>query len=173
MERHPVQLHLSSASALAERVAPVENADGKRGIFCKPFYGMWTSTWNEETRLSSWVEWCQSEFQEPLQDKHWFLLTPRTDIRLYTIDTLADLIWLIERYRRDMGARLGFMRHQYLDYERVAQDYDAVHLTEEGQWRTRLSSPADLYGWDCECTLWFRWCFERVEQIEPTVTAEV
>lgn len=48
--------------------------------------------------------------------------------------------------------------------EAIAKKYDAVHLTSEGQWRTRHSTP-NLYGWDCESTLWLRWKFEKVEYI--------
>lgn len=41
-----------------------------------------------------------------------------------------------------------------------------MHLTSEGQWRTRMSSPS-LYGWDCESTLFFRTeVLEYVEEIE-------
>jgi hypothetical protein len=170
----PVQLHLSSEDAMRAEVIPATNADGSGIPFCKPCGGMWTSTWDQETRISGWVEWCQGEFQTPLVEKYWHLLTPQPGIRVYTIDTYDDLTRLLGRYeRRFTGkfASLGF-RQNYLDFERLAQDYDAIHMTDDGQWATRLTYPANLYGWDCECTLWFRWCFTEVQRIEPTVTVE-
>lgn len=84
------------------------------------------------------------------------LLTPLEQLRIYTVDTQKDLKLLARDYR---------LPHDYmfqLDYERIAQDYDAIHLTDEGQWATRLTYPMSLYGWDCECVLWFRWCFSEV-----------
>jgi hypothetical protein len=43
------------------------------------------------------------------------------------------------------------------NWERLARHFDAVHLTEKGQWDTRLPPSGDnLYGWDCESTLWLR-----------------
>lgn len=174
MERHPIQLHLTSAHDVIGEVCPVENGDGKRSLFCKPIGGLWTSTWDAKKRTSSWVEWCKDEDELTfIADTHWFLLTPKADSRIYTIDTLADLEWLVDRYPLDLrGTGLEMMRDRYLDYVRIAQEYDAIHLTEEGQWRTRLTFP-NLYGWDVESTVWFRWCFAKIREIEPTVVANI
>lgn len=30
---------------------------------------------------------------------------------------------------------------------------ECIHLTESGQWNTRLTRPLNLYGWDCESIL--------------------
>ncbi len=45
-----------------------------------------------------------------------------------------------------------------LDFEKLARDFDGIWLTAEGQWDTRMTSP-NLYGWDVECVLFFRWVF--------------
>ena len=41
---------------------------------------------------------------------------------------------------------------RYLDFEKIAENYDAIWLTEKGMQETRWSNP-DLYGWDCETFL--------------------
>jgi hypothetical protein len=157
------QLFIGVAAPMPELLTPVSNGDGAHSIFVKPLGGLWTSTWNAEQHTSGWTEWCESEEFGAIHEKYWHLLTPKPESRIAVIDTLDDLLAFLRQYPRAMDARLAFMRNQHLDYERMACDYDALHLTEEGQWRTRLTIPANLYGWDCESTLWFRWCFERVE----------
>ena len=77
------------------------------------------------------------------------------------VDTLADLRGLLKGYSLNRG-RAEDHFFQPLDFERMAADFDAVHLTDEGQWATRLTQPS-LYGWDCESTCWLRWAFERAE----------
>ena len=52
-----------------------------------------------------------------------------------------------------------------MDFERLAQDYDALQLTRDGYLRTR-SMPV-LDGWDCESSLWFRWVFQDCHEVTP------
>lgn len=136
----------------------------------KPTGGLWTSTWNAENKQSDWLEWCMSEdFDNPLEKSKW-LLTPRPDCRIYTIDSLADLLHCIHSEYgypcsyNDIFA--GMYDRYYIDFERMAQDYDAIHLTARGNAETHLSFPNDLNGWDVESTLWFRWCFDEVKLVE-------
>ncbi|GAC1662332.1 MAG: hypothetical protein PVS3B3_33470 [Ktedonobacteraceae bacterium] len=148
------QLFISETKPSAELIHPIENI-----AHIKPKGGIWTSTWNEETRSSGWTEWCEMEEYCDTSKFQWWLLTPLEDLRIYTVDTHKDLRLLGKKYQ---------IPHDYafwLDYEQVTQDYDAIHLTERGQWATRLTYPISLYGWDCESTLWFRWCFSEVKQI--------
>jgi hypothetical protein len=78
------------------------------------------------------------------------------------VSCLDDLKVLLTTYPLDRGKSEDYA-FQPLDFERMAQDFDGMHLTDEGQWSTRLTQPS-LYGWDCESTCWFRWMFDRVEQ---------
>ncbi len=148
-----MQLH----EGRAPHLVPIQN-----GGFVKPKGGLWTSTYDE--RLGSdWIQWCLSEeFRGPEFDC--WLLRPREGAKVYTIDSLADLIDLVYAY--------GALRNSHADYEKIARDYDGVRLTKEGQWATRFSYPYSLYGWDCESTLWFRWCFESVEHLGVRVFTE-
>lgn len=176
------QLHLTTATELVRAVTPVHNSE-KAAIVKKPARGtgLWTSTWREETYDSQWVSWCvSSEFGAPFEEA-WWLLTPASDIKLYTVDSLRDLLalfgdyqWLPPRLAEQNRAYEGIyddpLEHLIgIDFERLAYAYDGIHLTSRGNAATHLSYPHDLYGWDCESTLWFRWCFTDAERIETPV----
>lgn len=161
----PRQLHLSRESLeLRAEVVPVRNG----GILGhKPMIdtGLWTSTYHEEEQTSAWVEWCRSRYQSPLAARAWFLLEVEETARIATIDTHADLVSLLRDYARPLYAPLAaFYDERKLDFERLVQDFDALHLTANGQDETRDGFP-HLWGWDCESTLWFHWCFRSVERL--------
>lgn len=153
------QLHITTAAQLASRVSPVENR-----LHVKPLNGFWTSTYNTDENTSAWVDWCHSEdFGNP-DACNWFLLAPSPKAKIYTIDTLEDLKVLAANYTNP--ATPAFMTmFTYLDFERIARDFDAINLTDHGQWVTRHGTPS-LYGWDCESTLWFNWKFDAVSRIK-------
>ncbi len=147
------QLLLTIATPTPERMQPIANA----GI--KPRGGLWTSTYQPDPPTSAWVEFYRTEpgaasvLPNP-DDLHWSVLTPSRAARIYTIDHDDDLRAVIARY--------PFSTPQRIDFERFSQDYDALHLTERGQQATCSSEP-QLWGWDCESTLWMRWCFDAVQ----------
>jgi hypothetical protein len=152
------QLHLSSAAELRPIVTPVQN----RPYFVKPFHGLWTSTLVDTS--SAWVDWCRAEsFGEP-DTQYWYALTPDIAARVFVVNGLGDLRSLIDRYPHPDREQQIYSRFMgYFDFEAMSRDYDALHLTEAGQHSTRFSEPS-MYGWDCESTLWFRWCFIAVER---------
>lgn len=59
------------------------------------------------------------------------------------------------------------------DFERMAEEYDGLHLTEEAAGSLHLSYPLDMNSWDCESTVWFRWVFSEVSRIEVQKAVEV
>lgn len=129
----------------------------------KPHGGMWTSTWDPDFG-SGWIDWCVGEsFGSPPFDV--WLLTPDPAARLYIVDSLASLTALVEQFPG--RNHLPGSPREYPNWTAVAEVYDGVSLTDEGQWATRLSHPVNLYGWDCECTLWFRWMFTDVGHYGP------
>lgn len=148
-----------------EEMDPVKNQ-----LHVKPLGGLWTSTYQPTGKFASgWIEWCYSEEPEWITE-HAFLLEVKPDARIYTIDSQSDVLQLLNKYklyrlRSESGKLIDVMdlgmSMAILDWEKIAQDYDGVHLTEEGQWRTRLARPG-LYGWDCESTIWFRNVFSRI-----------
>ena len=152
----------------SELISPVVNS------YVKPIGGFWTSTYDDELK-SDWYQWCKSEnFNFP--PKSMYKLTPKADAKILVIDTMLDLIEAYQVYPMDRPEELS-KTSKWLDFEKMSENYDAIHLTQEGQWRTRWSggdilapitdeTNINLYGWDCECTLWFRWCFEETERID-------
>jgi hypothetical protein len=155
------QLHISTVPNLVNRVAPVANR-----LHIKPMYGLWTSTYNTVESTSAWVDWCRSEEFGTPDACNWFVLTPKKNVRVYSINAVADLRSLLDQYPHPDPMSHALSRFvAYLDFERIAQDYDALHMTDVGQWATRNSEPG-LNGWDCESTLWFRWCFGGVERVK-------
>lgn len=137
---------------------------------CKPRGGLWTSTLSGE-QGSAWVQWCLSEgFDCDREDPTWpscWGLDPDPQARIVVIDSYGDLRGLCLKYGRTHtfgeDADGGPFHDTYPDWTLLAEHYDAVHMTEEGQWATRLSEPLNLYGWDCESTLWLRWAFTSVK----------
>lgn len=177
---HPgKQLYLCDGK-IRQEVVPVCNSE-ESAFVKKPKRetGLWTSSWREKTRDSEWVEWCVGEdFGEPYK-KSWWVLTPRSQLRLYVIESVGDLLVLLKEFPWETEAqrRLNAVNSTshldryfaYIDFERLAQTYDGIWLTERGNDATHLSYPHGLNAWDVESVLWFRWCFSAVEQIAPPV----
>lgn len=150
-----VQLYIGKHKPGGARMKPIENGP----LAVKPKGGLWTSTW--EHGSCGWIEWCRSNEPGWIEDKDYWLLTPNPETRVLHVDSMKDLQALHKAYPHDQHGFLGY------DFVTMARDYDAMHLTDRGQWRTRLTYPLSLYGWDCESTLWFHWRFTKVERIEP------
>lgn len=173
------QLHLSKRETLRQEVIPVKNDEGS--IYRKKpaqGTGLWTSSWREETRDSDWIEWCRSEEFGDIDAQSWFLLTLAKDTRLCVISSYYELTVTLKRFplrhprytsqleMAAVSAGLSADHFTGIDFERLAQEYDGLHLTEEAAGALHLSYPLDMNTWDCESTLWFRWVFTNVERIE-------
>jgi hypothetical protein len=128
--------------------------------FHKPKGGLWTSTWRTETEDSDWIEWCRGAQFGDVDSQEWYQLEPSSNARIYTIDSVVDLVALHNKYNETPVNYTSFYE-SFIDFERLSIDYDAIHLTGNGECVTRFSTPS-LYGWDCESTIWFRWCFDAV-----------
>ena len=96
--------------------------------------------------------------------EHWLsndsvILELKDDARVYTINRQEDLIEFINIVgiaEDELTSKLGLRFLVYPDFEKVSKMFDAVYLTEEGQWKTRFSNNGctyNLYGWDCESLL--------------------
>lgn len=153
------QFHMAREQWEGQRpvISPVVNQ-----IHVKPAGGFWTSTFTPQKQESSaWVEWCASESQDWIT-KFGYVLEVLETARIYSIESVGDLEKLLRDYDPVVWRSKNFeLEDKYLNYELISKDFDGVHLTEDGQWRTRMSKPG-LYGWDCESTLWFRDVFGEV-----------
>lgn len=157
--------HEGTGPPVAERFVPAE--DREYG-WAKPKdkTGFWTSPPDSP---GCWVRWMRDEGWVPgdkkLEDLTYWLLDPDPAARVYVIDSYAYLEALTATF--PAPRQLDLHEHR-ASWEAIAREYDAVELTDAGQWATRLSSPCNLYGWDCESTLWLRWCFVgEPRQISP------
>lgn len=168
------QLFLSQVEDFnPEKMVDVRNSEDR--AFCaKPMNetGLWTSTYLSDWNYpSGWVEWCVGEnFWSPYA-KTWWLLYPRKDARVFVIETQRDLKHLMKTYPYE--SRYNMYHMTMIDFEAMGKDYDGAWLTSEGNARLHLSHPYNLNGWDVESTLWFRYCFDRVEKIETPAQPEV
>lgn len=172
------QLYVGFKKPVREEFKTVKNRN-----FVKPSGGFWTSTYLEEFG-SDWVQWCLGEHFSLPEDHKWdsWLLVPEKDAKIYTIDSYHDLHVLMEKYKATLempgvpkellsSLTSPFMTH--LDFEKLANDYDGIRLTQKGQWETRFSEPYTLYGWDCESTLWLNYKFEKVEYIGKKIFVDI
>ena len=135
-------------------------------LHCKPYGGFWTSTFTPDAEYDSdWIRWCSSEGFHAGRET--FRLAVESDLRIVEVDTLSDLRNVLERYENDAEPYVNIPHEQALDFEALAEDFDGMRLTAEGQVKTRMPgmSQPNLYGWDSECTLWFSWSFEDVEYV--------
>lgn len=146
-------------------ISPVKNHDYRS----KPEYntGFWTSTYDEKIG-SDWIQWCIHDSGWIPRDGKWkgFLLQANKNARILHVDCFDDLKKICEKYmipNEFGGLRLSGLTS--IDFVKMANDYDGMHLTRKGQWETRFSIPS-LYGWDCESTVWFRDVFDRVTRVE-------
>ena len=115
--------------------------DDNKRQWIKPEGGLWTSPVDSE---HGWRQWCESEDFHTGSLRKSFRI--RFTGRLYVIHTQMDL-YAIPSSVTSWGGRVplweGLMKW----------GFDAVHLTNEGQWANRHTHPKSLYGWDCETVL--------------------
>lgn len=135
-----------------ELITPIKN-DWQKGKG-----GLWTSTF--ENGRSDWVEWCEREGFFTTDTYDGWILTPNPNIKLITIDSYKDLENLFVNFSIELDNK-----HKILDFEKMANSFDGIHLTHKGQSETRLSYPYNFNSWDVESTNWFRWCFDEVKYI--------
>jgi len=155
-----VEIHRQSGEPQADKIEPIRNSLNEQiPGHAIPLGGFWTST-VDAAGNSAWIS-------KPGNDNH-YLLFPKPS-RVYAIDSFSDVEKLVEQYalqREDIALEV-------IDWPAVAANYDAVHLTNSGLedcWRVGHEDEDNVHAasfetWDCESTLWFRWCFERFERV--------
>lgn len=133
---------------------------GNRPYGSKPKWhtGLWTGTVlmrdaNDGSPVdSTWLQWMRDEQWGNPEAHNLTEVVPDGAARILLINSLADLQALIAAH----PAR--YESETFPDWEAAAKEWDAVYLTETGQWETRYSEPS-LYGWDVECVLWLNHAF--------------
>lgn len=116
----------------------------------KPVGGLWSSPYTPGKKyISDWDRFCKEENFDKEDWSKGIIFKLKDNARIYTIDSYEDLTVLVNKYPNEKS----IIRTDALDFNKIAEDYDAIHLTEEGQWKTRNTYPNTLYGWDCETLL--------------------
>ena len=158
MKAIPIQVHVGQQPTQAYFDNCKSYGDGE-----KPFVGIWTSTFNPEIG-SDWIRvnntFTNFRFVKPNSEAWKINCSPE---RILVIDSEKSFQRIAKKYK---WKRSGF--RYTMDWNKVAQDYDGVWLTENGlkelcdRSRNYHGEP-NLVGWDCESIVWFRWCFDKIE----------
>lgn len=139
-----------------EKFEPIKNT--KYNI--KPKGGLWSSPKNSKF---GWKDWCEAErYYKNSGLRNYFEFNLDKSSRVYIIDNFFDLTLIPYKIIDPLYSSLSFGQN-FIDYEEMTKDYDAIWLTAKGQWETRLPESdglfdidghsISLYGWDCESLL--------------------
>ncbi len=110
---------------------------GSAGLWASPIASSW-----------GWKDWCVSEQFNLERLAKSFLV--RITGNILTINTVEDLDFLAWKPSKSITGP----SFQGIEFAKMRDSgIDAIFLTERGQNATRLSSPRNLYGWDCESVL--------------------
>lgn len=185
------QLHINVTAPTAERMEPItQNSWHPNG-------GLWTSTDDPNTAaFQFWTATFSNMLQVGENNPRYFAardnqivqkgeikcwrLDPSPSARIATIDTLEDFLNFGERYGwikcawEKRIAPYGIVgrwpgSYNSLNFTAMAEDFDALHATDLGVRRAESKEAGDcrLSAWEAESTCWFRWCFEKVEDVGP------
>jgi len=133
-------VHYGNGEFSRDKVKPIVDEH-----FTKPLGGLWTSPIDSKW---GWKDWCSQENFGDLT--HYFELEITGNV--LTIDSKEDLDklrWVNLTATASGAGGYWIPLFEILEYENV----DAIHLTVEGERKTRYSKPYNLYGWDCESVL--------------------
>jgi hypothetical protein len=106
-----------------------------------------------------------------------WLLYPEDSARVVTIDSKADFLqlgntygWHVGHWEQPIfgGAMAARSRPVHsLNFPAMINDFDGVRVTDQALECLVSKEPGEykLACWEAESTIWFRWCFTRVEPV--------
>lgn len=151
INRSPLLIHYGAKKFVPKKFFPVKNSDWK-----KPKKGgLWTSPVDSKW---GWKDWNDSEQYIKCDKYNSFTISLKSNAKIFVINSHEDFINapLINGYNDTM----------VLDFELISKKYDAIWLTEEGEFKTRYNVKNNLYGWDCETVLVMNPnCFNVIDNI--------
>ena len=119
--------------------------------------------------MSDWIRWSFSEEFHISKYSHGISFTLKKCSRVCTVDTIEDYRNLMKKYSKRkypegyFSGSLG--NERVIDFEKLSNDFDAFHLTENGFWTMRMpwtyllddegNRMADFYSYDCETWIMF------------------
>ena len=131
-------IHFGCKSFNLAAFVPVKN----QRIFTKPSGGFWASAVDAKF---GWEQWNDREWFVPCRKDNAFVFVLSEDSKVLHIRNVEILQSLPQI--KEASSIIPYWT--FLDFEKLAQDYDAIelHLSEDG----RLYQA--LYGWDCDSIL--------------------
>lgn len=162
------QLWMSEEKSDVPDPAELKPVGDKMHLPVKPVGGMWTSTYTPEDKYDSdWIRWCSTEGF--YGGRHKWLLEPKDNLDVLVVDSLEDLRMVAKAYKKSTyrGKPAELLPDTVIDFATIAENFDAMRLTEEGQWETRTPSrdEPNLNCWDSESVLNFRWNWKNIEYL--------
>ena len=128
----------------------------------KPNGGLWASPVNSEF---GWKDWCNAAlFFKHSGLSEGFIWELSDQSRILVLDETSNLESLPEKYFLDQVDFGGLIEERFLNFEKLAQDYDALLLEYSGL----KALSGDYLGfntWDCESILVFN--KEIIKNIKP------
>lgn len=146
-QRSPLLIHYGEYKFIPEKLKPVKN---NIALHTKPYQGgLWTSPLDSEF---GWKEWNERETSNDYKENKYFIIQLKEDAKIFIIDSYDDL------------KNAPLINNRILNFEKIAEQYDAIWLTFKGMEETRISMYVDLYSWDCETVLILNSnCFEEMK----------
>lgn len=138
----------------------------------KPDGGLWTSPEGSEY---GWIDWLRdNEYLErpSWHSGFWYRFHVDGEPNLLVVDSPEAVNRTMERWSLpdSLVPDLDDFALRTLDHESIcAAGYDGLWLTHEAESYCRWQMQMIMYGWDCETVLWYRWCFDRVEDASADV----
>lgn len=114
-------------------------------FFPKPRGGLWASP---SECGKSWADWCLQEnfYTEVLREENSFKFKLTPEARVLKLKTIEDWRIIEDKIPGETKEIRGFTFKQYINYEELKKDYDAVEIfagsDHELYWK--------FYGWDCD-----------------------
>lgn len=156
----------------------------------KPNGCLWGSTMTPNAEfLSDWVRWVWQEDFHIGKYKKGISFTLKKKSRICTIDTPEDYKNMMKTYSKLMYTegeyRNSSVNRRIIDFKKLANDYDAFHLTESAFWEMRFPlfrrgdwyrdeegiEFGDFYSYDCETWILFNLdCINKGSILNHTIS---
>lgn len=149
-------------------------------LFWKPRGGLWTSTLDDDR--GDWVRWLEGEgytLDTPRWGGDLWLLEP-ADANILVIAGPDDYNRIGREFPHPEAEKFDSLLRSFdpsIDWQRVAREYDAVHIPNPRPYRMLYEEEHYAAGMffnvtDAESTCWFNWCFEEEPRLLERVAVK-
>ena len=164
----------------------------------KPYGGIWTSSYTPNASDGYRSDWERALCINPLvthpagasaPNLPGWILRAKNGVKILTIDSLAKAIAFTGKYHLEyFKIPKAFMSQNeqikwvfttlITNWRKACVDYDCIHLTEAAhsevvRYKVEQNGQTAFHTWDCESTLWAKWCFGDVDVSSDCVMAKL